>query len=645
MSLDLSDRGILQQYHQLQSTDSPIDWCSFGYQRTSNQLFPYASGSRGIDQLRESLATNEVQYGLIKVEGRIVLWSLIPESVGGVKRARALVHSRSLTSILKSHHALFVANHPSSFQLSQIRSILHLPSLSSSSSPFPSQPHSRSRTVSTSHSRPSSTLSESFVSNSSTIQPSLVTTPTSIRNNNNNLNSFEGTTKGKERAVGHQESPQFDLYHEYEPPTRRQERYAWVNNGQDHEGKGEESGEEEDLPPELPEKQPRSPFPTSSLSSQSRIPPKTTNNLTPSSSTTTEDPYQPSSRSNRRSLSPPPTPSVTTDPRTDHRAQAHQGPPPLGAPIIRSLSPCPPSSDRNPTLMKPPQRPFSESPAARMMLSPTINHDADDQYDDEEGRLEGGRERNSVYHSAENGGSILEDEREVEEEAQGGILERISQEREEEQARIQEEEEERLREEEEENFERERVIRQEREEVEERLRVEQDEESERLRSIREEAEELETTLRAKEEMRLMVERERLEKKLREEEQIRMNELERIREREERTRVLGERREKGEVMMQGEVSVQASGSMLWRRRYYELRASVISFSKSQAESSKPLDTIETNSIRLIIAHPDEPLPPHSFKVVLQDEKEWLFYGDDEEQKGMLIEGLKIASRIP
>ncbi|GAA5958502.1 hypothetical protein JCM3765_007898 [Sporobolomyces pararoseus] len=673
MSLDVhSDPRISQLYNSIRLTDSPIDWCLFGYRRTNNQLQVYESGSAGIDELREQLVPNEVQYGLLKVEGRVVLFSLIPETINGVKRARALVHSRSLANVFKFHHALFPCTSPIDFQLSHIRSVLRLPPL-----PLHQQsrvdPHSRSVSNSdnsNSLSSPSaSTLDQSIVSNNSTIHPPSRTTVAGAQG-----------SKGKEKAI-EQNLPQFDLYHEYEssstsPPSRSREHDP-VDVDEGH-------------PPELPEKPPspyhlQQPYLNSSSSSRSPSP-------------TSQLP------NHRNSLSPPPTSSSTT----------HKGPPlSLSAPLpppVSSTSQEQVSKNSNHTT-----RPVSESPAALMMLSPTRDsrydtiygsgngnddfststtpldehdqphrlestfeedEDEEDEEEEEEQRVQDttnppddqkGNSRNE--NVGESRGT-----QEEEEEEEDGILDSYGRDDEDEFAKVRDgnvdeseleqarrkreiEELERVRlEEEEEKAAHERELRA----LEERLRLEREaaeaererqrqleleREVERLRLQKEEEEaEAERTRKAKEEMRLMIEREKLEKKLREEEERRKRELERLRLKEESKRMLVENRDSGQVMLSGEVSVQGGGSMLWRRRYYELRGTAISFSKSQSESSTPLDTVLSSSIASIISHPDEPLPPHSFKILLQDEDEWLFYGDNEEQKEMLIEGLKVAARL-
>jgi hypothetical protein len=221
----------------------------------------------------------------------------------------------------------------------------------------------------------------------------------------------------------------------------------------------------------------------------------------------------------------------------------------------------------------------------------------------------------------------------------------------------------------------------------ERLRLQREEE-ERNRIAEEEQAEL--NRKAKEEMRLMVEREKLEKKLREEEEMRRREIEKQQLWERKRRDLIAKRDRGEVMLSGEVSVQGGGSMVSpidsaRTKIWRLTMNILvsalekeilrieghcclvlqessceclfvcssrsrplihvrKTSKNQ-ESTKPLDTVLTSSITSIISRPDEPLPPHSLKVLLQDEgDEYLFHADDEQQKEILIEGLKIATRL-
>ncbi|GAA5825952.1 hypothetical protein JCM5353_003468 [Sporobolomyces roseus] len=680
MSLDLSDQRIQQLYHTILSRDSPIDWCSFGYEGTPNKLHCYASGSGGVDQLRDNVAEDEVQYGMIKIEGRIVLWTMIPEEIKGVKRARTLVHSRFLTNVFKSHHALYLGNSPSDFQLQYLRSALRLPSLPSSTLPSESQQaHSRSISHtysqhSSSHSPPASTINDqSFVSAGSTIQ---------------HLAPKDSINKGKGKAL-EQDSPQFDLYHEYQvtpPHISRTSRSRNISPSDEEELDRRDSPP----PPALPEKPP-SPYlsqPSPALDHHDSDPlnDHTTqrSSLSPPPSVT---PRQPQSQSQSQSQNPPhsrfstetttslvsahsrePATTASRPPNDRTLTTTQQGPPLALAPVAQSPSTSPqPAQISQFNQLSPPvssvsarERPVSESPAALLML-------------DRGGGAGGGGDRGTIYHSTE--GSLPEED-EAEDEDEDGILESYGSaenDQDQDQAEVENEEirrerlrleEVRLEQEQEvkrreyEEWERRRIeeeeserLRIERAEVEERRRIqeEEEEEEERLRFEEEERmrfeRERQETLRAKEEMRLMVEREKLERKLREEEEARRVVAERERLREERKRDLGEKRESGQVMLSGEVSVQGAGSMLWRRRYYELRGTALSLSKSQADSAKPIDVLFSSSIKSIVPRPSEPLPPHSFKVVLnEDEEEWLFYTDNDEDKEMLIDGLKVAARL-
>ncbi|GAA6063755.1 hypothetical protein JCM10212_002707 [Sporobolomyces blumeae] len=170
------------------------------------------------------------------------------------------------------------------------------------------------------------------------------------------------------------------------------------------------------------------------------------------------------------------------------------------------------------------------------------------------------------------------------------------------------------------------------------------EEAERVRLAQlAEAEERERTRKAHEEMRLMIERERAERALREEEEQRRREEARVRAKEERRKRWEGNRERDEVLLKGEISVQASGSMLWRRRYFELKGSSLTLAKSQAEIAKPLDVLSTASISSVHPDAEEALVPHSFKLVIGDsDDDWLFYADDEMAKEELVEALRVAT---
>ncbi|KAM0756067.1 hypothetical protein T439DRAFT_19808 [Meredithblackwellia eburnea MCA 4105] len=138
MSLDIATPGVLEAYASIQQPESSDDWFSLSYRETRDKLFLAASGQQGIVELKTKLNPNEIQYGLLRVEGRLLLWTFMPEDVSGVRRARALVHSRAIGTKLSSHQATFTAASIADFTLSTVRKKLKLDgSTSSPSSPAP----------------------------------------------------------------------------------------------------------------------------------------------------------------------------------------------------------------------------------------------------------------------------------------------------------------------------------------------------------------------------------------------------------------------------------------------------------------------------------------------------------------------------
>ncbi|EIE82535.1 hypothetical protein RO3G_07240 [Rhizopus delemar RA 99-880] len=98
---DVSDPRILNAYYSI-TEDEPIN-CEF----------------------RDSL-TNEILFGFIRVEDKFILVTYVPDSVNGVRRARALVHSRSVAQICQLSHAQITASSLADLSDSSIRTRLKL---------------------------------------------------------------------------------------------------------------------------------------------------------------------------------------------------------------------------------------------------------------------------------------------------------------------------------------------------------------------------------------------------------------------------------------------------------------------------------------------------------------------------------------
>lgn len=65
--------------------------------------------------------------------------------------------------------------------------------------------------------------------------------------------------------------------------------------------------------------------------------------------------------------------------------------------------------------------------------------------------------------------------------------------------------------------------------------------------------------------------------------------------------------------------------------------------SSQDADQPLDTVAGDHIVKITDNPEEALVPHSFKLTLRDDDEYLFYYNTEEEKSRLVEALNCAMR--
>ncbi|CAO0796688.1 unnamed protein product [Mucor circinelloides] len=121
---DLTDPRILETYTAIVE-DEPTNWLILGYNDTRDVISLYSKGTEGLDEFRNHLS-DEVLYGFVRVEDRFILITWVSEQVSGVRRARALVHSRSVASTLKLHHAQLTASTLNDLSDSNIRTRLKL---------------------------------------------------------------------------------------------------------------------------------------------------------------------------------------------------------------------------------------------------------------------------------------------------------------------------------------------------------------------------------------------------------------------------------------------------------------------------------------------------------------------------------------
>ncbi|GAA5805219.1 hypothetical protein HPULCUR_010733 [Helicostylum pulchrum] len=97
-------------------------------------------------EFREHI-TNEILFGFVRVDDRFILITYVPDSVSGVRRARALVHSRSVAGILELSHAQFTASSLSDMSDANIRTRLKLGQNQVPNRPRPSSVSKRSSVI------------------------------------------------------------------------------------------------------------------------------------------------------------------------------------------------------------------------------------------------------------------------------------------------------------------------------------------------------------------------------------------------------------------------------------------------------------------------------------------------------------------
>ncbi|TDL23755.1 hypothetical protein BD410DRAFT_820696 [Rickenella mellea] len=131
MSVDLNDPNITAAYESI-TKQSSTDWLLLSYGQTRDRLALFASGEGGIDALRSNIPSDaeDVFFGFCREaengKNYYVLISYVPEAVSGVRRARALVHSRAVGALLKANQGTLSVNNIDQLNAENVRDRLKL---------------------------------------------------------------------------------------------------------------------------------------------------------------------------------------------------------------------------------------------------------------------------------------------------------------------------------------------------------------------------------------------------------------------------------------------------------------------------------------------------------------------------------------
>ncbi|ORY25057.1 hypothetical protein BCR39DRAFT_545188 [Naematelia encephala] len=131
MSVDLKDASIQAVREAIESKSNPTSWFLLHYPDPSSHslLKLYASGPDPVlESFRTHLESSSEQvlfgYGAIESKGLVLVY--LTESVGGVRRARAIVHSRAVASLFPDYSALVTISTPSDLTDTFVREKLGL---------------------------------------------------------------------------------------------------------------------------------------------------------------------------------------------------------------------------------------------------------------------------------------------------------------------------------------------------------------------------------------------------------------------------------------------------------------------------------------------------------------------------------------
>lgn len=100
MTCDLSDPSIAEAYKQVLAGD--VSWLLLGYMDTREKLFLYQKGDGGVDSLKEHMS-DPILYALMHYKEHLVYVVYVDEKLSGVRRARTVVHGRTVASFFDQH--------------------------------------------------------------------------------------------------------------------------------------------------------------------------------------------------------------------------------------------------------------------------------------------------------------------------------------------------------------------------------------------------------------------------------------------------------------------------------------------------------------------------------------------------------------
>jgi len=106
---DVSNPELAPAYQEVRSDSNDTNWVVFGYEGNAIQV--QGKGSGDLDELKGTLAEDQVQYGYLRVisgdaeskRAKFVFISWVGERVSPLKRAKVSVHKASVKQVIQSY--------------------------------------------------------------------------------------------------------------------------------------------------------------------------------------------------------------------------------------------------------------------------------------------------------------------------------------------------------------------------------------------------------------------------------------------------------------------------------------------------------------------------------------------------------------
>ncbi|KAI0047250.1 hypothetical protein FA95DRAFT_1559316 [Auriscalpium vulgare] len=127
-----------------------------------------AAGSQGLNELKEHVTSDEVHFAFVRehVDGEnfLVIVAYIPDKISGLRRARALVTSRTVQSWFKAHQGILTISHMDRLNPSSVMAAVRSPSTGGRDSRSPSRTPPPAPVHSAAPTSPSPLVSRAFSS-------------------------------------------------------------------------------------------------------------------------------------------------------------------------------------------------------------------------------------------------------------------------------------------------------------------------------------------------------------------------------------------------------------------------------------------------------------------------------------------------